>query len=130
MAIVPYDSLIHDRVLLLNPNFGRTSYLIGGADIDLIAGDLLADVKTKSSDSIEVGDVDQILGYFLLARKQRTFDPTFPEINRLGLYYSRHGYLWSFEASFWTKHPDFSSIEKWFFERAREVFGLPRKARK
>lgn len=121
LAIVPFDDLLHDEVLLLNPTFGETSRLVGGADTDLIAADLLADFKTTKMGAMEGRSLDQILGYLLLARKQRSVDPMFPVINRLGLYYSRHGYLWSMEASTWTSHPDFPEIEQWFFQRADEV---------
>jgi hypothetical protein len=127
LAVVPFDELLHDKLLLLNPNFRQTSLLVGGADADLIAGDLLVDFKTTKKGEIEVGNLDQILGYLLLARKQRSVDPTFPVINRLGLYFCRHGYLWSLEASTWTSHPEFPGVEQWFFNRAEEVFGASNK---
>src|SRR5262249_19500688 len=130
LAIVPFDDLLHDKVLLLNPTFGQASHLVGGADTDLIAGDLLVDFKTTKSGEIDVANLDQILGYLLLARKQRSVAPAFPMINRLGLYFCRHGYLWSLEASTWTSNPEFPGIEQWFFQRAGEVFGASRKAGK
>jgi hypothetical protein len=123
LAIVPFEELLDDKLLLLNPKFRQTSHLVGGADADLIAGDLLVDFKTTKKGEIEVGNLDQILGYLLLARRQRSVDPTFPVINRLGLYYCRHGFLWSLEASAWTSHPEFPGLEQWFFQRADEVFG-------
>lgn len=123
LAIVPFDDLLHDRVLLLNPTFGMASLLVGGADADLIAGDLLVDFKVTTKDEIDAKSLDQIFGYFLLARKQRLADPRFPVVNRLGLYFCRHGYLWSLEASIWTSHPEFSAIEEWFFEYAADVYG-------
>jgi hypothetical protein len=130
LAIVPFDDLLHNKVLLLNPTFGQASHFVGGADTDLIAGDLLVDLKTTKNGEIDVGNLDQILGYLLLARKQRSVDPTFPVINRLGLYYCRHGHLWSLEASTWTSNPEFPGIEQWFFQRADEVFGTSKKVGK
>lgn len=130
LAIVPFHELLHDKLLLLNPNFRQTSHLVGGADTDLIAGDLLMDFKTTKKGEIEVRNLDQILGYLLLVQKQRSVDPTFPVINRLGLYYCRHGYLWSVEASTWTSRPEFFGIEQWFFQRADEVFEASKKAGK
>ncbi|MGH8128091.1 MAG: hypothetical protein ACRETC_06950 [Gammaproteobacteria bacterium] len=128
LSITPFDDLLHDKVLLLNPAFGQASQSVGGADADLITGDLLVDFKTTKSGHITAGNLDQILGYFLLARKQHTVDPTFPEINRLGLYFCRHGYLWTLEASVWTSNPAFREIEQWFFRRADEVFGASTRA--
>jgi hypothetical protein len=123
LGIVPFQEFLHDELLLLNPNFRQSSLLVGGADTDVIAGDLLVDFKTSKKGEIEASSLDQILGYLLLARKQRTSDPSFPAINRVGLYYCRHGYLWSVAASTWTHHPEFPRIEAWFFRRAEEVFG-------
>lgn len=124
LGIVPFDELLHDKMLLLNPTFRQSSYLVGAADADLISGDLLVDFKTTKENEIRAGSLDQILGYFLLARKQHLVDPTFPEINRLGLYYCRHGFLWSLETSNWTSNPEFPGIEDWFFQRAAEIFGV------
>ena len=123
LAIVPFDQLLHPKLMLLNPNFKEASRLVGGADTDLIAGELLADFKTTVKSEMKAGDLDQLLGYLLLARKQRQVDSTFPIINRLGVYYCRHGHLWSTPASVWTDRPEFLEIEQWFFKRAEEVFG-------
>lgn len=123
LSIVPFDILLHKASLILNPNFRDSSLLVGGADTDLIAGNLLVDFKTTKKGEMAVGDLDQLLGYFLLARKQRQSDPGFPTIERLGLYFCRHGYLWTMEASVWTEHPEFLEIEQWFFKHAKEVFG-------
>ena len=126
LAIVPFDALLHKEVLLLNPTFGDSSRIVGGADADLIVGNLLVDFKTTKKNEIQAHDLDQLLGYYLLARNQRHTDSTFPPIDRLGLYYCRHGHLWTVETAVWTSHPRFSETEKWFFRRAREVFGSSR----
>jgi hypothetical protein len=120
LDIVPFKSLLHSEVVLLNPNFKESSQLVGGADTDLIAGDLMVDFKVSAKDEMSVRDLDQLLGYYLLARNQRRLDSTFPEINRVALYFCRHGYLWVVDTTTWTEHPDFTAIEKWFYERARE----------
>jgi hypothetical protein len=46
LKAVPFDRLIDRKVMLLNPTFGEASLLVGGADADLIAGDMLIDFKT------------------------------------------------------------------------------------
>jgi hypothetical protein len=118
LDIVPFDSLLHNEVLLLNPTFKESSQLLGGADTDLIAGDLMVDFKVTTKGAVTAPYLDQLLGYFLLARNQHRLDPTFPEINRVALYFSRHGYLWSMDVSTWTEHPDFEEVEEWFFKEA------------
>lgn len=122
LTIVPFDSLRHTKVLFLNPDFRDSSRLVGGADADLITGDLLVDFKTTKKGEIQGQYLDQLLGYYLLARNQRRMDPTFPVLNRLGLYYCRHGYLWTLDAAVWTDNPQFPEIEEWFFQHAKEVF--------
>ena len=122
LAIAPFNALLHDTTLLLNPVFRQTSLLVGGADADLIAGDMLVDVKTTKSDSMATENLDELFGYYLLARRHRQDAPTFPLINRLALYFARHGYLWTWEVSTWTGHPQFAETEEWFFNRAKEAF--------
>jgi hypothetical protein len=122
LEIVPFDTLIHPQIMLLNPNFGETSALVGEADADLITGDMLVDFKTTKGGETQVGYLDQIFGYYLLSRHRRQTDPTFPILNRLAIYFCRHGHLWSLDTTAWTEHPLFAETEEWFFRRAREVF--------
>jgi hypothetical protein len=128
LAIVPFESLLHDKVLLLNPNFGDTSALVGGADTDLIAGDMLVDFKTTSKNDIQVRDLDQLLGCLFLVRHKQRVDPKFPEVNKLALYFCRHGFLWVKETTAWTALPDFLDLERWFFAKAEEVFKRSKQA--
>ncbi|AWP23165.1 hypothetical protein C4901_07345 [Acidiferrobacter sp. SPIII_3] len=121
MAITPFPDLLHDTTLLLNPSFGDASRAVGGADADLIVGDMLVDIKTTKDDAIKPEHLNQLLGYFLLARRHRAADPTFPIINRIGLYYSRYGHLHSFDASSWTEHPAFPETERWFFAKIEKL---------
>lgn len=121
LAITPFADIVHDRILLLNPSFGDASRAVGGADADLIVGDMLVDIKTTKDDAIKPEHLNQLLGYFLLARRHRASDPTFPVINKVGLYYSRYGYLHSFGVSSWTDHPAFPETERWFFAQIRKL---------
>jgi hypothetical protein len=123
LAIVPFHELIHSQRMLLNPLFGETVSAVGGADADLITGDMLVDFKTTKSDEMQVVSLDQLLAYYLLARQCGRSDPSFPVINRLALYFCRHGILWSHETSLWTNHPQFSEIEEWFLERVKTGVG-------
>lgn len=122
LAIVPPEVLVNQQTMLLNPTFEESSMLVGGADADLITGDMLVDFKVTKKTSMKGDDLDQLLGYFLLARNQHRIDPRFPEIKKLGLYFCRHGHLWSIGSANWTDHPNFSEVEKWFLKRAEEVF--------
>lgn len=121
LSVVPFDRLLQGEPVLLNPTFGDASYTVGGADADLICGDLLVDVKTTKKPEMDVGDLDALLGYLLLARRRRLADPSFPEVRRAALYFSRHGHLWELPASVWTGQPQFAEVEAWFFDHARDL---------
>jgi len=118
LAVVPFDRLIHPDRMLLNPTFGRASALVGSADADLVSGDTLLDFKTTKSSEVRGEHMDQLFGYFLLNRRAG-----FPEIKRVGIYFSRYGRTRVGETAAWTERPDFEETERWFFERAEEVFG-------
>lgn len=122
LAIVPFELLLHGNILLLNPSFRESSTLVGGADADLIAGDLLVDFKVTKQGEMNTKDLDQLLGYFLLTRHLRRANPEFPEVKRVALYFCRHAHLWVLDAVKWTEHPEFAKTEEWFFMRAKEVF--------
>jgi hypothetical protein len=122
LDIVPYAQLLDDQVMLLGPTFEQVSAWFYGAKADLITGDMLVDIKTTGKDTIRSEYLNQILGYYLLARWQRRMDPGFPVIRRLGIYFARFGQLWSLETSEWTEHPMFPAVEEWFFQYARESF--------
>jgi hypothetical protein len=122
LALVPFSALIHPQIVLLNPTFGEASIAVGGADADLITGDMLVDLKTTGAGEMQAADLDQLLGYFLLARKAHRSHPAFPAVSRLAIYYARHGYLWQLDARLWTEQAEFAELEGWFFERAKGVF--------
>lgn len=117
LKVVPFRHFTHSESLVLNPYFGEASRLVGGADADFIAGDLLVDVKTTKSAAVAGEALDQLFGYFLLSRRAG-----FPPIQRVGLYFSRFAQLRTGPTAFWTERPEFPDTERWFFERARECF--------
>ncbi|HEX9936092.1 MAG TPA: hypothetical protein VGB15_03190 [Longimicrobium sp.] len=121
LAAVPFNELAINRRILLNPTFGSASLAVGGGDADLIIGDLLLDVKTTKQDTIRAEFLDQLFGYFLLARQAHRDDRRFPKIRRVGLYFARHAFLCVMDTKEWTGNPAFPETEKWFFERAKAL---------
>ncbi len=117
LEIVPIDSLI-GASLMLNPDLSVSSAFKG--DVDLIVGEMLTEIKVSIHDTIRQDSLDQLFGYFLLARKRRAVDPSFPEIKTFAIYLARQGYLWIRPTTLWTDNPNFSTIEAWFFERWRD----------
>jgi len=92
----------------LNPRFGLFSVGIQGADADIVAGHALIDLKTSIKP--DVGPhLAQIVGYSMLAEAYRKDgDPTFPEVESLGLYFSRQGTLVSFPMAPVRDHPGYA----------------------
>jgi hypothetical protein len=88
--------LISKEICLLNPVFGASS-LVGGADTDLILDHSLIDIKTTKWLKFSREYLDQLIGYYLLyliggiPGMQREY-----AITHLGIYYSRHAYLYTF----------------------------------
>ena len=125
LALVPFETLLperHGRVIL-NPVFGEASDVVGGADADVIVGDLLVDIKTSKEPRVRTEHLDQLLGYLFLARRAHRQERRFPRVRRLGLYFARRAHLCVLDAAEWTGHPRFRETEGWFFQRAEEVFG-------
>jgi hypothetical protein len=114
LAIVPFEALTHPQIMLLNPSFW-------GADTDLITGDMLIDFKTTTANEIQADNLDQLFGYYLFARHRCRLEPTFPAINRLAIYFCRHGYLWTLNTTTWMDHEQFGETEEWFVN----YFSLP-----
>lgn len=118
LGVVPFEKFAHPESLTLNPDFADASSLVGGADADLIVGDTLVDIKTTRSAEVRGETLDQLFGYFLLARRAGL-----PPIRRVGVYLSRYGRLRTGSTEFWTSRPEFAETEEWFFARAGEVYG-------
>ncbi len=94
------------KVVALNPVFGvsgwkvqgvrlpegYTSTLIGGADVDLLLGDTLLEIKTTKEPKVERRTYYQLVAYYALAKlggiggfRQQ------PEVRWLAVYFSRYG---------------------------------------
>lgn len=63
----------------------------GGADCDLLIGGTLIEIKTTKISEVQREYYQQLLGYYLANFHKH---PTYT-IRRIGIYFSRHGYLWS-----------------------------------
>ncbi len=124
LDIVPFAEFTSREPLLLNPTFGASGRLVGGTDADVVAGDLLVDVKTLKIAEVTANALDQLLHYVLVARRERAADPAgFPEIKRAGIYLSRHAHLWTLDVSVWTQHSEFAALEEWYFQKGAEISG-------
>ena len=92
--IVPWDVFMGPELAIIHPEFGEGARLCGGADGDLILGDLLIDIKTTERCSIGIEVIRQVVTYALLCNRfgiNGVEDP--PTIRRVGVYLARIGRL-------------------------------------
>lgn len=102
----------------LNPEFGLGSIIVGGADADLVIGDLLIDVKTISTLELKRDDFNQLIGYYALSKIDQ-IDGTDrkQEIKRIGIYFSRYAYLHVIEVDQVIDPAKFPAFLEWFKEQ-------------
>lgn len=96
LQAAPVESL-SDASLWLNPDFGRHSIAVGGADADLIAGDRLIELKARKNACVERDHMCQLIVYSMLVDLARKDGIPFPEINTIQVYFARHVQLVSFD---------------------------------
>lgn len=98
-SIAPWERLggAQGERVLLNPDFGRWSDRLDGADADLVVGSTLIDLKTSKYNDISK-HFPQLVGYFMLGELYRQDDPSYPSVERAGIYWCRHGYVETFDA--------------------------------
>lgn len=113
------DSLFRAKeICLLNPTFGESSRLVGGADADLLIDDKLIDIKTTKKLELKLDHFCQIISYLILHRISGT-EMREIKINQIGIYYSRFGYLFSFNIQDIINDKSLQSFTKWFENRIR-----------
>lgn len=108
ISIVPFDQFKPEIGMMTNPTFGFGSQIVGGADVDLILDNTIIDIKTTKNLKLVPNDWYQIIGYHILydidildamVSMRRVPYPGAPKIfiDKVGIYFSRHGYLFTTE---------------------------------
>ena len=97
LAHAPVADMLGEGPVALNPSFGTASLAAGGADADIVIGDLLVDVKTTRKCLIERDISRQLMGYMLLSRVGHVDDSRVPLVRRIGVYFARFAHLFVFE---------------------------------
>ncbi len=110
--------LASKEVCLLNPVFG-CSELVGGADVDLVIDNTLIDFKTTKFLKVTQEHIYQLLGYYTLHRIAGIVGaPERHQIDTIGIYFSRHGYLHTWPISHFVQEETWPNFQKWFQNRA------------
>lgn len=96
--------------ILLDPDFGEASVKIGGADVDLVIGYSMIDIKTTKEMKLDEYTWSQIVGYLILADVAKRSDKTFPNIENLGFYFSRYGCIWRIKANYVREEHNYEEV--------------------
>lgn len=109
------------KTVILNPSFGKASRIVGGADADLILDDLLVEIKCLKHREFLGPVFHQLLGYYILSTIGGVGKPPRPHvINRIGVYYARHGELLTFPVRAFIPEEKLPNVQKWFWQLAKQ----------
>lgn len=149
LTLIPESELGDVEHAILNPSFGRASELVGLADADLIADDMLIDVKTTSKNTFKNEYWRQLVGYAILidicietggrnyngeltefAESANSmfnvdvWDTEFESLSRpeyVAIYFARHGTLQKIPTTHIYDHDKYEEIRASFIERGIEL---------
>lgn len=122
IAVVDPNQFKTSAPIFLNPVFGMASAMLGGADADLIIGDLLIDVKTIKNFELDLDSFHQLVAYFTLSVLNGSYERgqhDYYHIKRVGIYFSRYGHLHTMNIEDIVDAARFPEFLKWFENRAR-----------
>lgn len=111
-----------NKICLLNPTFGVASILVSGADADLVLDNNLIDIKTTKNLRFDTDMFNQLIGYYLLYKLGGFDCEEKVHIDNLGIYFSRHGILYSFPIENVLKEEKMDYYLKFVKEKAEEKF--------
>ncbi len=124
ISLANQKELKPNNVCILNPNFGQASLMVGGADADLIIDDMLIDIKTTKNLKMNREYYDQLIGYYTLYRIGGVNNTTMNvDIKKLGVCFSRYGYLHLYNIEDIIDETEFSKFIEWFKEKAIQKYG-------
>ena len=107
---------------ILNPNFKNASMMVGGADADLIIDRILIDIKTLKTLEFRRDVFNQLMGYYVLYNLAY-YDIEFFPIEKIGIYFSRFGYLHIMDVKDIINKDTYQDFVEWFIKRAEEEYG-------
>jgi hypothetical protein len=125
ISIINPETIQAHHTCVLNPVFGPEASDLMRADGDIVIDDTLIDVKTVKDLKVDRKIFNQLLGYYTLYRIGGIRGmPSSNQINKLGIYFSRHGYLHTYQIDDIVNESTYLDFIRWFKKRALE-FGLP-----
>jgi hypothetical protein len=130
LEIIDPDIFKAKKRCILNPYTilfeGPEEYDLIGNTADIILDDILIEVKVVKNLNLKREYFDQLLGYYTLHRIKKEYTRAEDNpINKLGIYFARHGYLHIIDIKNIINEDTFQEFMAWFIERAEEESGYP-----
>ncbi len=121
ISIINPETIKADHTCVLNPNFGPEATKLMSAEGDIVIDDILIDIKTVKDLKVDRKIFNQLLGYYTLYRiggiQGMPFDN---QINKLGVYFSRYGYLHTYLVEDIINESTYLDFIAWFKKKALE----------
>jgi len=115
ISLVDKNNFTAKQKCYFNPTFGQGSMLVGGADADLIIDNTLVDIKATKHLKLERAHLNQVLGYYILSLIGGVNgNPSDRPIENIGLYFARHGELWTLPIQNFGDKGKFEEFKDWF----------------
>lgn len=122
LSLVDEEKFQSKKECYLNPTFGLGSAIVGGADADLIIDDTLIEIKATKDFSLSRSNLNQIIGYYVLCLiggvNQK---PNERPIKKVGIYFARHGVLWTVPLSCFGNEQKFLDFKEWFIDYLKPI---------
>jgi hypothetical protein len=117
ISLVNKEHFIAKNKCYFNPTFGHGSMLVGGADADLIIDNTLIDIKVTKELKLDRKHLNQVLGYYILSLIGGVNNnPLDKPIENIGIYFARHGELWTVPLIQFGNQKKFEDFKKWFIQ--------------
>ena len=115
LSLIDNDKFTAKTKCYFNPTFGAGSAIVGGADADLIIDNTLIDIKATKNLKLDRDHLNQTLGYYILSLIGGVnLKPYARPIENIGIYFARHGELWTVPISSFGDSQKFSDFKDWF----------------
>jgi hypothetical protein len=90
-------------------------------DTDVVCDGTLLDIKTTKDLALKINYWRKLVAYATLAEHARTVEKRFddvpttvPKLEQVGLYFSRHGVLWTVSTDRIYDHDQYGEFKDWF----------------
>ncbi len=119
ISIINPETIKADHTCVLNPVFGPEANKLMNADGDLVIDNIFIDIKTVKNLRLDRRIFNQLIGYYTLYRIGGIRGmPSNNQITKLGVYFSRHGYLHTYNVEDLVDESSYLDFIEWFKKRA------------